>query len=447
MELALYDPDGGYYRVARQRPGRAGDFLTAPETHPIFGAALAARCVDDVWRRLGRPAPFVVREYGAGDGRPGRRRSSTRLARTRPDLAGGASATSRSRSSRAGSTRSRARLADGRASRRACDARPTPIARSTASSSPTRSSTPCRSTASSARRAARELLVGVGRRRASSTSRPTRRRRPWPSGSRPRASCWPTARRAEICLALDALGRARRPPASTAASLLLIDYGYPAAELYDPSGAATARCGPTCATASTTTRIAVGRQDLTAHVDVDRGRAGGRRRRPDAPRPDHPGRVPRRARHGGAAAGDPGRPGDDDGGLPRRPRRRSCACSTRRRWAASGSWPSVGLAGRAAPRGPPARPVRATADRALTGPQPTGLGRCALLPRGPADAHASLVGPRPTRRGAAREPARALGARRSPTSPDTRRDRATRPSTSRRPAPAPRPSPLVECAL
>ena len=67
MELALYDPAGGYYRSAEARPGRAGDFLTAPETHPIFGATLA-RCVVEVWGRLGRPDPFVLREHGAGDG-------------------------------------------------------------------------------------------------------------------------------------------------------------------------------------------------------------------------------------------------------------------------------------------------------------------------------------------------------------------------------------------
>jgi len=67
MELALYDPDGGYYRAAAARPGREGDFLTAPEAHPIFGAALA-RAVADAWDRLGRPAPFVLREYGAGTG-------------------------------------------------------------------------------------------------------------------------------------------------------------------------------------------------------------------------------------------------------------------------------------------------------------------------------------------------------------------------------------------
>jgi SAM-dependent MidA family methyltransferase len=67
MELALYDPTGGYYRAGTARPGREGDFLTAPETHPIFGAALA-RGVEEVWSRLGRPARFVLREYGAGTG-------------------------------------------------------------------------------------------------------------------------------------------------------------------------------------------------------------------------------------------------------------------------------------------------------------------------------------------------------------------------------------------
>ena len=67
MDLALYDPDGGYYRSADARPGREGDFLTAPESHPIFGAALA-RAVADAWVRLGRPEAFVLREYGAGTG-------------------------------------------------------------------------------------------------------------------------------------------------------------------------------------------------------------------------------------------------------------------------------------------------------------------------------------------------------------------------------------------
>jgi SAM-dependent MidA family methyltransferase len=67
MELALYDPEGGYYRSAEARPGRGGDFVTAPELHPIFGATLAS-AIEEIWRRLGQPSPFVVRELGAGTG-------------------------------------------------------------------------------------------------------------------------------------------------------------------------------------------------------------------------------------------------------------------------------------------------------------------------------------------------------------------------------------------
>jgi SAM-dependent MidA family methyltransferase len=67
MRLALYDPEGGYYRSAEARPGREGDFITAPELHPIFGATLS-RLVQETWDRLDRPTPFMVREIGAGTG-------------------------------------------------------------------------------------------------------------------------------------------------------------------------------------------------------------------------------------------------------------------------------------------------------------------------------------------------------------------------------------------
>ena len=67
MELALYEPELGYYRTAAERPGWGGDFLTSPDTHPIFGAAVA-RQLEEVHRRLGSPGRFVVREYGPGSG-------------------------------------------------------------------------------------------------------------------------------------------------------------------------------------------------------------------------------------------------------------------------------------------------------------------------------------------------------------------------------------------
>jgi SAM-dependent MidA family methyltransferase len=92
MELALYEPELGYYRQSADRPTDAGDFLTAPETHPIFGWTIARR-LEEMWRGLGRPRPFHVVEYGAGSGTLGlaildglRRHATDRLdAANRPD--------------------------------------------------------------------------------------------------------------------------------------------------------------------------------------------------------------------------------------------------------------------------------------------------------------------------------------------------------------------------
>ena len=67
MAMALGHAEGGYYTAAAARPTRGGDFLTAPELHQVFGAALA-RQVDEAWERLGRPTPFTLVEYGAGAG-------------------------------------------------------------------------------------------------------------------------------------------------------------------------------------------------------------------------------------------------------------------------------------------------------------------------------------------------------------------------------------------
>ena len=67
MDLALYHPEWGYYHAAQRRPGRPGDFLTAPEAHPFFGITLA-RQIAECWERLDRPTLFTVREYGPGIG-------------------------------------------------------------------------------------------------------------------------------------------------------------------------------------------------------------------------------------------------------------------------------------------------------------------------------------------------------------------------------------------
>lgn len=68
MDLALNAPTWGYYRARDERPGRGGDFLTAPELSPFFGQCLF-RQLRQVWEELGRPDPFTVLEYGAGGGR------------------------------------------------------------------------------------------------------------------------------------------------------------------------------------------------------------------------------------------------------------------------------------------------------------------------------------------------------------------------------------------
>ncbi len=67
MERALYEPDLGYYARDAERPTRTGDFVTAPELHPVFGHTFAVQ-IDEMWRLMGRPADFALREFGAGSG-------------------------------------------------------------------------------------------------------------------------------------------------------------------------------------------------------------------------------------------------------------------------------------------------------------------------------------------------------------------------------------------
>ncbi|MEE9273769.1 MAG: SAM-dependent methyltransferase [bacterium] len=67
MELALYHPEGGYYRQPQPRIGREGDFKTSPHQSPWFGR-MTARQLEALWEALGRPAPFTLIEYGPGEG-------------------------------------------------------------------------------------------------------------------------------------------------------------------------------------------------------------------------------------------------------------------------------------------------------------------------------------------------------------------------------------------
>ena len=65
MDLALYDPEGGFY--ARPPVGEEGHFVTSPHVSAAFGDLLA-RQVAESWEALGRPGRLDVVEVGAGDG-------------------------------------------------------------------------------------------------------------------------------------------------------------------------------------------------------------------------------------------------------------------------------------------------------------------------------------------------------------------------------------------
>jgi len=67
MEMALYHPRHGYYRSPREKMGRAGDFLTSPEVHPLFGH-MVGRQLAEMWEVMGSPARFDLLEMGAGNG-------------------------------------------------------------------------------------------------------------------------------------------------------------------------------------------------------------------------------------------------------------------------------------------------------------------------------------------------------------------------------------------
>jgi len=72
MEVALYDPEFGYYMTAGPRIGREGDYYTSLDVHPIFAelvgrqVAQAAEAIAPL-RRQGDGA-FTIVEMGAGKG-------------------------------------------------------------------------------------------------------------------------------------------------------------------------------------------------------------------------------------------------------------------------------------------------------------------------------------------------------------------------------------------
>jgi SAM-dependent MidA family methyltransferase len=66
MRECLYHPVHGYYSKAESK--RFADYYTSVDVHPIFARLLARQFVE-MWESLGRPAEFTLVEAGAGAGR------------------------------------------------------------------------------------------------------------------------------------------------------------------------------------------------------------------------------------------------------------------------------------------------------------------------------------------------------------------------------------------
>ncbi len=262
MELALYHPELGYYSTGSRGPGRTSDFLTAPESHPIFGWTIA-RQLEETWDRLGRPARFTIREHGAGSGAlaagiiEGLERSDSplrdvlryRIAERAPD--------------RERQLRERFETLGAGDIFEPDDGAPVEGA---VLGNEVLDALPVHRVTANEDGALRELYLGLDGQGALSTvsgqpSTPALSARLDGEGIR-----LAPGQRAEICLELD--------PWLTAAAgglarglLLLIDYGHPAAALYDPDRGSLLRAylhhrvhdDPF---------VNVGRQDLTAHVDL-----------------------------------------------------------------------------------------------------------------------------------------------------------------------------------
>ncbi|MEI6351914.1 MAG: SAM-dependent methyltransferase, partial [Verrucomicrobiota bacterium] len=67
MELALYEPNYGYYASGRAAIGRRGDFVTSVSVSSLFGRLLAGQ-FQEMWELLGQPPEFTLVEQGANTG-------------------------------------------------------------------------------------------------------------------------------------------------------------------------------------------------------------------------------------------------------------------------------------------------------------------------------------------------------------------------------------------
>ena len=68
MEMALYAPGLGYYAAGRTKLGQQGDFTTAPDISPLFGAAITQTLVPVIERLKMDGESINILEFGAGSG-------------------------------------------------------------------------------------------------------------------------------------------------------------------------------------------------------------------------------------------------------------------------------------------------------------------------------------------------------------------------------------------
>jgi len=67
MEMALYEPELGYYASQNTKIGRKGDFYTSPHLHPVFGVMIGKQ-IEEMWELMGKPNNFQIIEMGSGAG-------------------------------------------------------------------------------------------------------------------------------------------------------------------------------------------------------------------------------------------------------------------------------------------------------------------------------------------------------------------------------------------
>jgi len=67
MEMALYEPELGYYTSQKTRIGRSGDFYTSSHLHPAFGIMIGKQ-IEEMWEIMNKPSDFQIVEMGSGAG-------------------------------------------------------------------------------------------------------------------------------------------------------------------------------------------------------------------------------------------------------------------------------------------------------------------------------------------------------------------------------------------